>query len=172
MTRSRWTPGKSTPTARNGSRRGRRSWSAERGPVAQRRSAWRSAARRLAARQPAARQPAARRLSARQPAARRLAARQSATGSPAVRYRTTPRWGRVAGWALVAAVPLAFLTVFFSWPVSALVLRGFVPEGALDLGGFTEVLADRKSTRLNSSHVATSYAVFCLKKKRHTIVTS
>src|SRR5690625_6453093 len=25
---------------------------------------------------------------------------------------------------------------------------------------------DRKSTRLNSSHVAISYAVFCLKKKR------
>src|SRR5207249_5541850 len=25
--------------------------------------------------------------------------------------------------------------------------------------------ADRKSTRLNSSHVSTSYAVFCLKKK-------
>src|SRR5690606_39851632 len=28
---------------------------------------------------------------------------------------------------------------------------------------------DRKSTRLNSSHVKTSYAVFCLKKKRHSI---
>src|SRR5690625_1206250 len=28
--------------------------------------------------------------------------------------------------------------------------------------------ADRKSTRLNSSHVAISYAVFCLKKKRHS----
>src|SRR5690625_6650701 len=28
------------------------------------------------------------------------------------------------------------------------------------------ILADRKSTRLNSSHVAISYAVFCLKKKR------
>src|SRR5690606_42054033 len=27
------------------------------------------------------------------------------------------------------------------------------------------VLADRKSTRLNSSHVKISYAVFCLKKK-------
>src|SRR5207253_8551350 len=27
-------------------------------------------------------------------------------------------------------------------------------------------LADRKSTRLNSSHVAISYAVFCLKKKK------
>src|SRR5690242_20992356 len=25
---------------------------------------------------------------------------------------------------------------------------------------------DRKSTRLNSSHMSTSYAVFCLKKKR------
>src|SRR5690625_6854094 len=28
---------------------------------------------------------------------------------------------------------------------------------------------DRKSTRLNSSHVAISYAVFCLKKKSHSI---
>src|SRR5690625_8009003 len=29
-----------------------------------------------------------------------------------------------------------------------------------------ELLVDRKSTRLNSSHVAISYAVFCLKKKK------
>src|SRR5689334_24416761 len=28
--------------------------------------------------------------------------------------------------------------------------------------------ADRKSTRLNSSHSSTSYAVFCLKKKNKT----
>src|SRR5690625_6040450 len=28
------------------------------------------------------------------------------------------------------------------------------------------ILIDRKSTRLNSSHVAISYAVFCLKKKK------
>src|SRR5437773_2957270 len=28
-----------------------------------------------------------------------------------------------------------------------------------------EVDPDRKSTRLNSSHITTSYAVFCLKKK-------
>src|SRR5690625_7008686 len=28
------------------------------------------------------------------------------------------------------------------------------------------LLLDRKSTRLNSSHVAISYAVFCLKKKK------
>src|SRR3712207_8818498 len=30
------------------------------------------------------------------------------------------------------------------------------------------VLADRKSTRLNSSHANISYAVFCLKKKKIT----
>src|SRR5689334_24852068 len=30
------------------------------------------------------------------------------------------------------------------------------------------VLADRKSTRLNSSHSSISYAVFCLKKKKKT----
>src|SRR5690625_6694823 len=30
-------------------------------------------------------------------------------------------------------------------------------------------IKDRKSTRLNSSHVANSYAVFCLKKKNNTI---
>src|SRR2546430_9265339 len=33
-------------------------------------------------------------------------------------------------------------------------------------GGF---YADRKSTRLNSSHSQISYAVFCLKKKKNTI---
>src|SRR5699024_11152265 len=29
-----------------------------------------------------------------------------------------------------------------------------------------QIIIDRKSTRLNSSHVSISYAVFCLKKKR------
>src|SRR5207253_9964001 len=31
---------------------------------------------------------------------------------------------------------------------------------------YSAVRIDRKSTRLNSSHVAISYAVFCLKKKK------
>src|SRR5690606_41227712 len=31
---------------------------------------------------------------------------------------------------------------------------------------FPEIRADRKSTRLNSSHVKISYAVFCLKQKK------
>src|SRR5690554_7129222 len=33
--------------------------------------------------------------------------------------------------------------------------------------GWRVVRADRKSTRLNSSHVRISYAVFCLKKKKN-----
>src|SRR5436305_9109385 len=33
-------------------------------------------------------------------------------------------------------------------------------------GGLGNIAIDRKSTRLNSSHVRISYAVFCLKKKK------
>src|SRR5258705_3342411 len=35
-----------------------------------------------------------------------------------------------------------------------------------------EIERDRKSTRLNSSHLGISYAVFCLKKKNITIETA
>src|SRR5690625_7379533 len=35
-----------------------------------------------------------------------------------------------------------------------------------DTNFFSFFVRDRKSTRLNSSHVAISYAVFCLKKKK------
>src|SRR2546427_6641301 len=38
--------------------------------------------------------------------------------------------------------------------------------GAEALGGAHAHQADRKSTRLNSSHSQISYAVFCLKKKK------
>src|SRR3989442_12312892 len=41
---------------------------------------------------------------------------------------------------------------------------GADPE--LVLGGEVDEVGDRKSTRLNSSHVRISYAVFCLKKKK------
>src|SRR5207253_10032307 len=36
----------------------------------------------------------------------------------------------------------------------------------LPIGYGLDAATDRKSTRLNSSHVAISYAVFCLKKKK------
>src|SRR3712207_7435484 len=39
-----------------------------------------------------------------------------------------------------------------------------------DTASRTTETGDRKSTRLNSSHANISYAVFCLKKKRHRAV--
>src|SRR5205814_8183076 len=41
----------------------------------------------------------------------------------------------------------------------------FLGEGSGDAFGAEQVARDRKSTRLNSSHLGISYAVFCLKKK-------
>src|SRR5690554_7019990 len=41
------------------------------------------------------------------------------------------------------------------------------PKLIIGVGGCVEFkILDRKSTRLNSSHVRISYAVFCLKKKK------
>src|SRR5690349_15961560 len=40
----------------------------------------------------------------------------------------------------------------------------------LSYTGGAALMADRKSTRLNSSHVEISYAVFCLKKKRREVM--
>src|SRR5437870_13637260 len=46
-------------------------------------------------------------------------------------------------------------------------LLAFFPAMAFLVGALGIFhLLDRKSTRLNSSHVAISYAVFCLKKKK------
>src|SRR5690625_7093875 len=42
----------------------------------------------------------------------------------------------------------------------------FAVFSIMDAMKFADFVQDRKSTRLNSSHVAISYAVFCLKKKR------
>src|SRR2546426_7101950 len=38
------------------------------------------------------------------------------------------------------------------------------------LGSHSRQCRDRKSTRLNSSHLVISYAVFCLKKKKNDVV--
>src|SRR5690606_36517519 len=63
------------------------------------------------------------------------------------------------------------LTVWFSVPSVAMLMAkmrmltpGRFPNLRLSL--FCGEALDRKSTRLNSSHVKISYAVFCLKKKK------
>src|SRR5690625_6186597 len=59
-------------------------------------------------------------------------------------------------------------------------IEGLTVRGWYDVSGFradADVMVwwwapraeDRKSTRLNSSHVAISYAVFCLKKNKRTL---
>src|SRR5690625_5399879 len=49
-------------------------------------------------------------------------------------------------------------------------LKAFARMDGAWLGSIDVAWKDRKSTRLNSSHVAISYAVFCLKKKKETSV--
>src|SRR5207249_8207888 len=77
-----------------------------------------------------------------------------------------------------------YTTLFRSWrgefPVTDLGRYQFTVEGWVDhFETWSRQLAkrvqagqdvtDRKSTRLNSSHVSISYAVFCLKKKKKQI---
>src|SRR5690349_5055807 len=112
------------------------------------------------------------------PAARRSAVRitPSTAGRMLMRSWWRGRWGRDTGRAETVD----------NWGACGLVGETWLPAGddvayrklgvelAEDAGRATEhavqhqVLGrqDRKSTRLNSSHVEISYAVFCLKKKK------
>src|SRR2546426_7947565 len=50
--------------------------------------------------------------------------------------------------------------------IQQLVFQGVISHRTVHLLGMFVPSADRKSTRLNSSHLVISYAVFCLKKKK------
>src|SRR5690606_42022822 len=52
--------------------------------------------------------------------------------------------------------------------VAAIVWRTYEQSRIEEMAEHAGVPVDRKSTRLNSSHVKISYAVFCLKKKKST----
>src|SRR5205814_5827825 len=54
-----------------------------------------------------------------------------------------------------------------SRPLSSSAPHASGSRGRLPLPARRELVEDRKSTRLNSSHLGISYAVFCLKKKKH-----
>src|SRR5690625_6718108 len=59
-----------------------------------------------------------------------------------------------------------YTTLFRSKPSQG--ARPMPPLTRVDRSGQRHLVrGDRKSTRLNSSHVAISYAVFCLKKKKY-----
>src|SRR5690606_41937930 len=60
-------------------------------------------------------------------------------------------------------VPLLFLQNISGFMVG----KKYEQEGIIKNGAkLINAVRDRKSTRLNSSHVKISYAVFCLKKKK------
>src|SRR5437660_8497433 len=58
-------------------------------------------------------------------------------------------------------------TTLFRSVIATLSVSGLSPSDWAIVGNAVAI-TDRKSTRLNSSHVAISYAVFCLKKKKKT----
>src|SRR5690606_41902392 len=65
-------------------------------------------------------------------------------------------------WIPHAAVPRSLADMSREWSV---VVAPDSFKGSLTAQDAAAAMADRKSTRLNSSHVKISYAVFCLKKK-------
>src|SRR5690554_7495540 len=79
---------------------------------------------------------------------------------------------------LAACAGLLLLAWVANWLVKRILVRGLdslMKTGAIDDFGLVRrlsnvvpalIITDRKSTRLNSSHVRISYAVFCLKKKK------
>src|SRR5262245_62517659 len=69
----------------------------------------------------------------------------------------------------LGSTPFPYTTLFRSATLEAIAARGTAAfyRGPIANGIAATVAArkDRKSTRLNSSHLGLSYAVFCLKKK-------
>src|SRR6266480_6910661 len=60
-----------------------------------------------------------------------------------------------------------YTTLFRSWTIFATLGIVFVVAHQMSMAIYvTNLVQDRKSTRLNSSHMSISYAVFCLKKKK------
>src|SRR2546430_8504518 len=62
-----------------------------------------------------------------------------------------------------------YLAAVASWGIAFFEYLLQVPGNRI---GYTQLILDRKSTRLNSSHSQISYAVFCLKKKKDTSLTT
>ncbi|HRL50623.1 MAG TPA: iron ABC transporter permease [Propioniciclava sp.] len=65
---------------------------------------------------------------------------------------------RRLAWTLAALVPLAFLGVFFAWPVATLIARGFFPDGAFSLDAFQTVFATPRTWRVIGTTLAQAAA--------------
>src|SRR6266850_7131615 len=65
-----------------------------------------------------------------------------------------------------------YTTLFRSPPVAPSGARTATPVAPVPPPPLKVTVGDRKSTRLNSSHLVISYAVFCLKKKKKPYIYS
>src|SRR3712207_7557449 len=88
-------------------------------------------------------------------------------------YTTLFRSG--TGWSSIGtlqSLPIQEIKIDRSFVAGMAEDRGdaTVVRSTIDLAG--NLGLDRKSTRLNSSHANISYAVFCLKKKKHNKASS
>src|SRR5205814_8174428 len=99
-------------------------------------------------------------------------------------FSTAPPTTDISPLSLHDALPIlenTWLATLLSWVLPAvifagvwiLLMRRFGPQQGLMTIGKSKArvyvehkTGDRKSTRLNSSHLGISYAVFCLKKKK------
>src|SRR5690606_39332581 len=83
-----------------------------------------------------------------------------ASGIADALFRSAAIWiGRVRG-------GLAIATALAGAGFAAISGSSTASAATLSSTSLPAMIKDRKSTRLNSSHVKISYAVFCLKKKR------
>src|SRR5690625_6505300 len=76
-------------------------------------------------------------------------------------------------WDIIIIVFLSVLSLvpffIFSYTLAEKTQEDSINVAVISVGNLEiqRITLDRKSTRLNSSHVAISYAVFCLKKKKN-----
>src|SRR5256885_3179595 len=101
-----------------------------------------------------------------------------------VREGGSPPWTVPSHWLealkMIDWVPIVFVTfkvlvfgtaMFFAikWHYDQGKKKGASRRELLIASGKIVAVLDRKSTRLNSSHLVISYAVFCLKKNRNQV---
>ena len=64
------------------------------------------------------------------------------------RSRGSGASARVAGWILLAGIPVTMFAVFFFYPVGSLIGRGLIPAGTVDLQGVIDVLGKPRVQRI------------------------
>src|SRR5256885_7846742 len=81
--------------------------------------------------------------------------------------RKSSLWPMTFGLACCAIEMMATGGTRYDWNRFGMIPRGTPRQSDLMIvAGTVTLKIDRKSTRLNSSHLVISYAVFCLKKKK------